>query len=173
MKNKIKNFLFKKRIKILRNKKGFSLMELLIVVSIMGVISAIAIPAYDKYRSNANEAGAKAEAKTVYRALNTCLASGKAASACATSKVDGTISKECIIAYHADHDKAKQITDDDKVKGKCFIAEHNNTTPDPDVQQVCVASNIGGKVYCIDNTTGEHDDKGCTLKSGATKGVCG
>ena len=93
----IKNFLFKKRIKILKSKRGFSLMELLIVVSIMGVISAIAIPAYDKYKSNASAAGAKAEARTVFRALQTCMANEATSSACLDKTIKGTLSKECVI----------------------------------------------------------------------------
>ena len=43
MKNKLINFLFKKRIKILKSKKGFSLLEVLIAVGIIGVISAAAV----------------------------------------------------------------------------------------------------------------------------------
>ena len=112
----IKNFLLKKR-KILKSKAGFSLMELLIVVTIMGVISAIAIPAYDTYRGNANQAGAKAEAKTVYRALQTCLASGKSAADCSKADVNSTLSKKCVttdssslVTFDASkHDAPKQI----------------------------------------------------------------
>ena len=35
----IKNFLFKKRIRILKSKKGFSLLEVLIAVGIIAIIS--------------------------------------------------------------------------------------------------------------------------------------
>ena len=37
MKKIIKNFLFKRRFKVLKNKKGFSLVEILVAVSIIGL----------------------------------------------------------------------------------------------------------------------------------------
>ena len=37
----------------LKNKKGFSLIELLIVLAIIGVLGVVAIPAYKKYKRNA------------------------------------------------------------------------------------------------------------------------
>ena len=41
MKTIIKNFLFKKRFKIMKNNKGFSLMELLVAVGIIGTLVGI------------------------------------------------------------------------------------------------------------------------------------
>ena len=45
--------------KNLKNKRGFSLVELMVVVAIMGTLAAIAIPAYNEYRKSAK--------KTAYR----------------------------------------------------------------------------------------------------------
>ena len=45
--------------KKLKNKRGFSLVELMVVVAIMGTLAAIAIPAYNEYRKSAK--------KTAYR----------------------------------------------------------------------------------------------------------
>ena len=50
----------------IRREEGFSLVELLIVVSIFFIIFAIAIPHYLSSRSNAQAAGAKADMKTIH-----------------------------------------------------------------------------------------------------------
>ena len=67
--DKIKSFLkkFKKR-------KGFSLIELLVVVGIMGTLAAVAIPAYNKYRKNAAEGAFTSTASNVGRAFHACMA---------------------------------------------------------------------------------------------------
>ena len=46
MTQKIKEFFTKKRCRRLLNNKGFSLLEVLVAVSIIGIISAIAIPQF-------------------------------------------------------------------------------------------------------------------------------
>jgi len=46
-----------------RGIRGFTLIELMIVVAIIAILSAIALPAYNNYRKNAAEGACMAEAK--------------------------------------------------------------------------------------------------------------
>lgn len=53
MKKTIKNFFMKKRFKLLKNKKGFSLIEIMVAVGVMGIITAFAVPQYRSYQRTA------------------------------------------------------------------------------------------------------------------------
>ena len=70
------NFLFKKRIKILKSKRGFSLLEVLVAVGIIAIISAIAYPSFDKYRTNAAQVAADTSASNVAKAIKNCMVLG-------------------------------------------------------------------------------------------------
>jgi type IV pilus assembly protein PilA len=50
------------------NKKGFTLIELIVVIAILGILAAIAVPAYSKYKENASKAALAASAKVAYDA---------------------------------------------------------------------------------------------------------
>ena len=56
-----------------KNKKGFSLIELMVVVAIMGVLASIGIPQYIQYRRNATYAALEANLTNVERAVITCV----------------------------------------------------------------------------------------------------
>jgi type IV pilus assembly protein PilA len=59
--------------KLKNNKAGFSLVELMVVVAIIGILATIAVPNFQKFQARAKQSNAKAELSGVYtvqRAFN-------------------------------------------------------------------------------------------------------
>ena len=68
--------------------KGFTLIELMIVVAIIGILAAIAIPQYQNYIARSQVSRVMSEAGAVKTAIEACILEGKTAVGVAAGECD-------------------------------------------------------------------------------------
>ena len=113
--------------------KGFTLIELMIVIAIIGILAAIAIPQFTAYRVKGYNTKAKGELKSAYTACQAYFADHPAVNACDLTTVAGTFvnSSDVNIQVTTNTQTAWSGTSQHTASGtqQYTIASNGNITP--------------------------------------------
>ena len=97
-----------------RNEKGFTLIELMIVIAIIGILAAVALPAYSTYTTKAKFSEVVTATTSVKSAIDVCFQTEGAITGC-DSTDNGAISTTATNASQGTHVASVVVTDNTAV----------------------------------------------------------
>ena len=78
------------KLSVPRNEHGFTLVELLIVIAIIGILAAIAIPQFSQYKQRAYDTDSKTTLHNIYLACKAFWTDNGGSTSCTTSAAAGS-----------------------------------------------------------------------------------
>ncbi|GEK43918.1 pilin [Acinetobacter johnsonii] len=141
--------------------KGFTLIELMIVVAIIGILAAIAIPQYQNYIAKSQVSRAMAELGALKTAYEDCLNNGKsAAGACAMGWTASNILTQTTPGIKADGTNTAALAEDGTIVGT-FSGNAAETLKATTAKTVTWTRTAAGAWSCATTAPTKYAPSGC------------
>src|ERR687893_1418094 len=106
--------------------KGFTLIELLVVILIIGILAAIALPAFLSQRQKGQDADAKSNARNLVTAMESCYAETQDYRVCESADTHQDITTSGLPRGTGDGSVSSTSTDEDSYE----VVGHSKSTND-------------------------------------------
>lgn len=127
--------------KLLTNPKGFTLVELMVVVAIIGILSAIAVPNFKKYQAKSKQSEAKIQLAAVYSVEVSASGDYDTYATCINSLgYEQTPKGYYVVGFAADVNGATYGNAQVRLRGGVCVAANNGLAPATHLKNVEAAT---------------------------------